>query len=34
MASDTEVHNEVSQEAHERLGYQRVETIVVYRREL
>lgn len=34
MASDTEVHNEVSQEAHERLGYQRVETIVVYRRSL
>lgn len=34
MASDTEVHNEVSQEAHERMGYQRVETIVVYRREL
>ncbi len=34
MASDTEAHNEVSQEAHERLGYQRVETIVVYRRSL
>lgn len=34
MASDTELHNVVSQEAHERLGYERVETIVVYRRSL
>ena len=34
IASDTEAHNEVSQEAHERLGYERVETIVVYRRSL
>ena len=34
MASDTEFHNEISQEAHERLGYERVETIVVYRRSL
>lgn len=34
MASDTEAHNEASQEAHERLGYERVETIVVYRRSL
>lgn len=34
MASDTEVHNVASQEAHERLGYERVETIVVYRRSL
>ena len=34
LASDTEVHNTVSQEAHERLGFERVETIVVYRRSL
>lgn len=34
MASDTEVENAGSQEAHERLGYERVETIVVYRRAL
>ncbi len=34
MASDTELHNTVSQDAHERLGYERVETIVVYRRSL
>lgn len=34
IASDTEVHNVESQEAHERLGYERVETIVVYRRSL
>ena len=34
MASDTEAHNVASQEAHERLGYERVETIVVYRRSI
>jgi aminoglycoside 6'-N-acetyltransferase I len=34
IASDTEVENAGSQEAHERLGYERVETIVVYRRAL
>jgi len=34
IASDTELHNTISQDAHERLGYERVETIVVYRRGL
>jgi aminoglycoside 6'-N-acetyltransferase I len=34
IASDTELHNTISQDAHERLGYERVETIVAYRRGL
>lgn len=34
MASDTELENLASQEAHERLGYERVATLVVYRRSL
>jgi aminoglycoside 6'-N-acetyltransferase I len=34
MASDTEIENTGSQEAHERLGYERVETVVIFRRSL
>lgn len=34
MASDTELSNTGSQAAHERLGYERVETLVIYRRAL
>lgn len=34
MASDTELHNIQSQQAHARLGYQEVERIVCFRRSL
>jgi len=34
MASDTWITNEVSQRAHERLGYEEVDRVVVYRKSL
>lgn len=34
MGSDTEIHNRISQEAHERLGYDEVDRIVCYRKNL
>lgn len=34
MASDTEIHNSLSQQAHSRLGYEEVERIVCFRKSL
>lgn len=34
MASDTQLDNEVSQQAHQALGYEEVERIVCFRKEL
>jgi aminoglycoside 6'-N-acetyltransferase I len=34
MASDTEVENTLSQAAHHRLGYEEVERIVCFRKDL
>lgn len=34
MASDTQLHNEVSRQAHERAGYREVDRIIQFRKEL